>query len=117
MAERSYVDQLATLNSMLRAIEVRVALGRVPLEQLENFKSMLDDLRERLWGLLSGVEGEDYQSFQERFRIRRTAELCRALSGHLRGGSLSGRLPELSGLKEAATELQESIERFRGHGV
>jgi hypothetical protein len=117
MAERSYVDQLASLNSMLRAIEVRVALGRVPLEDLESFKSMLDDIRERLWGLLSGVEGEDYQDFQERFRIRRTAELCRALSGQLRGGSISGRLPELSGLKDAVTDLEKSIERFRSHGL
>ncbi|MFL5402623.1 MAG: hypothetical protein ACJ8BF_07375 [Gemmatimonadales bacterium] len=116
MAEPSLVDQLATLNSMLRAIEVRLAFGRVPLEGLEDFKSVLDDLRERLWGLLSAAGGRDYEAFQERFRIRRTGELCRGLSGDLRGGSVSGRLPELTLLKDAARELKESIEHVRAHG-
>jgi hypothetical protein len=116
MPEPSFVDQLATLNSMLRAIEVRLALGRMPQEELEDFKSTLDDMRERLWGLLSAAGGEDYQAFQERFRIRRTTELCRGMSGALRGGSVSGRLPELPPLKEAVLDLKESIEHARTHG-
>ena len=37
MAERSFTEQMATLNSTLSAIEVRLALGRAPVEGLEDF--------------------------------------------------------------------------------
>lgn len=111
MAEPSFADQMATLNSTLGAIEVRLALGRAPVEGLEDFKSSLDDMRLRLWGLLSASGGPDSQGFQEQFRIRRATELCRSLGGDLQAGSISGRHRELTGLKEAAAELTRKIEQ------
>jgi hypothetical protein len=113
MAEPSFGDQMATLNSTLRAIEVRLALGRAPVEGLEDFKSALDDMRLRLWGLLGAAGGD--KGFQERFRIRRATEMCRGLGGDLRSGSVSGRHTELAALREAATELGTSIERAQQH--
>lgn len=115
MAEPSFEEQMATLNSTLRAVEVRLALGRAPVEGLEDFKSALDDMRLRLWGLLSAAGGGDSKAFQEMFRIRRATEMNRALSGELRAGSVSGRHRELAGLREAATELLESIEQAQRH--
>ncbi|MGH7510211.1 MAG: hypothetical protein ACREMZ_12185 [Gemmatimonadales bacterium] len=111
MAEPTFADQMATLNSTLRAIEVRLALGRAPVEGLEDFKSALDDMRLRLWGLLSAADGSDSKGFQELFRIRRAAEMNRNLSGELRAGSISGRYRELVGLREAAAELADSIDQ------
>lgn len=111
MAESSFADQMATLNSTLGAIEVRLALGRAPVEGLEDFKSALDDMRLRLWGLLSAGTGRDPRSFQEQFRIRRATEMCRGLGGDLQGGTVSGRHRELTGLREAAVELAQKIEQ------
>jgi hypothetical protein len=82
---------------------------------LEDFKSALDDMRLRLWGLLSAAGGDDYKGFQERFRIRRATEMCRGLSGDLRAGAVSGRHTELSGLHDAAAELGKSIDQAREH--
>jgi hypothetical protein len=115
MAEPSFAEQMATLNSTLRAIEVRLALGRAPVEGLEDFKSALDDMRLRLWGLLSAAGGREQQVFQELFRIRRATEMNRALSGELKGGTISGRHRELSGLRESADDLMESIDVARKH--
>jgi hypothetical protein len=115
MAEPTLLDQVAILNSTLKAIEVRLARGQVPVEGLEDFKSALDDMRLRLWGLLSAAGGDDYRGFQERFRIRRASEMCRGLSGDLRGGSVSGRHAELAGLHDAAAELGKSIDLARQH--
>jgi hypothetical protein len=115
MAEPSFADQIATLNSTLRAIEVRLALGRSAVEGLEEFKSALDDMRLRLWGLLGAAGGDDSRVFQERFRIRRAIEMCRGLGGDLRSGSVSGRHSELAGLREAAAELGQSVERAQQH--
>jgi hypothetical protein len=110
MAEPSFADQMATLNSTLGAIEVRLALGRAPVEGLEDFKSALDDMRLRLWGLLS-AGGSDARPFQEQFRIRRATDMCRRLGGDLHAGAISGRYRELNDLREAATELALKIEQ------
>ena len=112
MAEPSFSEQIATLNSTLRAIEVRLALGRLPLEGFEEFKSALDEMRHRLWGLLS-TTGDDYRTFQERFRIRRATELCRSMGNDLRSGSMSGRHSELPQLRDSTVELVQSIEHVR----
>jgi hypothetical protein len=115
MAEASFADQIATLNSTLQAIETRLARGQAPEEGLEDFKSALDDMRLRLWGLLSAAGGDDYKGFQERFRIRRATEMSRGLGADLRAGAMSGRHAELTGLKEAAAELVQSVEQARQH--
>jgi hypothetical protein len=114
MAEPSFADEMATLNSTLRAIEVRLALGRAPVEGLEDFKSALDDMRLRLWGLLSAAGG-DAKGFQELFRIRRATEMNRGLSSELRAGSISGRHRELVALREAASDLVDSVEQAQRH--
>ncbi|HEV8176513.1 MAG TPA: hypothetical protein VGP44_02380 [Gemmatimonadales bacterium] len=111
MAEPSFLDQIATLNRTLNEVEQRLARGRAPVQELEDFKSALDDVRLRLWGLLSAAGGDDYKGFQERFRIRRATEMSRGLGGDLRTGAVSGRHRELAGLKEAANELAQSIEQ------
>jgi len=115
MAEPTLLEQVAIINSTLTAIEGRLARGQAPVEGLEDFKSALDDMRLRLWGLLSAAGGDDYRGFQERFRIRRATEMCRGLSGDLRVGSVSGRHAELSGLLDAAAELGRSIDQARQH--
>ena len=110
--EPRLVDQIATLNSTLGSVERRLAVGQNPVEGLEDFKSALDDMRLRLWGLVSAAGG-DYRGFQERFRIRRTTEMCRGLSGDLQSGAMSGRHREFSILLDAAAELGRSIELAR----
>lgn len=115
MAEPSFVDQVTTLNATLSAIEERLARGLAPVEGLEDFKSALDDVRLRLWGLLSAAGGDDHKGFQERFRIRRATEMSRGLGGDLRTGTINGRHRELTGLREAAMELAQSIEQVQGH--
>jgi len=113
MAEPSFAEQMSTLNSTLGAIEARLALGRAPVEGLEDFKSALDDMRLRLWGLLSAAGGSDSRGFQELFRIRRATEMCRALGDDLHSGAISGRHRELTSLREASAELAEKIEQAR----
>jgi len=115
MGEPSFADQMSSLNSTLRAIEVRLALGRAPVEGLEDFKSALDDMRLRLWGLLSAAGGKEQQNFQELFRIRRATEMNRGLAGELKSGTISGRHRELASLREAASELVQSIEVAQRH--
>jgi hypothetical protein len=115
MADPSLVTQAALLSSTLSAIEARLAGANAPVEGLEDFKSALDDMRLRLWGLLSSAGGSDYKGFQERFRIRRATEMCRGISRDLRDGQVSGGHAELPGLHNAVRELNRSIEQAEQH--
>jgi hypothetical protein len=80
MPQLSLASEVANLHATLRALESRVASGEVPLEGLAEFKSSVDDLRLRLWGLMSAGTANDYRAFQERFRLRRAKEICDAAS-------------------------------------
>jgi len=113
MAEASLAEQVESLNSTLRAIELRFGHGEVPRESLEAFKSSVDEFRLRIWGLLTAAPGDDAQAFQERFRIRRAKEICRGIATDLGAGRMSGRHSELPDLAQVATGLARSIEEAR----
>jgi hypothetical protein len=59
------------------------------------------------------TRADDYQGFQERFRIRRGKEMCRSLDVDLRAGKLSTRHPELPELGAAARDLVTTVDKTR----
>ena len=109
MSQPAFSTQVAAFNSTLKAIEERVASGEVPREAVAEFKSSVDDLRLRLWGVLSAGSANDYRAFQERFRLRRAREICQGLEEELESGVLSPRHEELRPLAEAAGRLARCI--------
>jgi hypothetical protein len=109
MPQPSLANEVANLHATLQALESRVANGEVPIEGLAEFKSSVDDLRLKLWGLMSAGTANDYRAFQERFRLRRTKEICEGVSKELRAGTLSLRHEELGPLAEAAGDLARTI--------
>jgi hypothetical protein len=109
MSQPGFAEQVVTLNTTLLAIEARVSNGEIPVEALADFKSSVDDLRLRLWGLVSAGSANDYRGFQERFRLRRAKEICLGLEGDLRSGAMSGRHEELAPLGQAARDLARTV--------
>ncbi len=116
MAEQTFAEQVASLNIALQAIESRMSQGEVPGDALAEFKSSVDDLRLRLWGLLSAGSANDFRAFQESFRLRRAKEICRGLEADIRSGSMSTRHEGLPPLGAAAGELAKSIAALRPGG-
>ncbi|HET7874944.1 MAG TPA: hypothetical protein VFN71_05415 [Methylomirabilota bacterium] len=109
MAQPTVAEQITSLHRTLESLESRIASGEVPVEGLADFKSSVDDFRLRLWGLLSAGTANDYRAFQERFRLRRTREICQGVAGEIRAGTLSPRHEELPPLGRAASDLARSI--------
>jgi hypothetical protein len=114
MVETSFADQVATFNIVLDSIETRVASGEVPLDAVADFKSSVDELRLRLWGVLGAGSATDYRAFQERFRLRRAKEICRGLDDDLKAGALNRIHEELRPLGQAAASLAGRIEAMAG---
>lgn len=73
------------IKGLSRQLDVASAL---PPQGLEDLKSALDDARLQLWGVLMASNTEDYQGFADRFRMRRTAEMCRSLANDAQAGRL-----------------------------
>jgi hypothetical protein len=114
MSDTALPDQVAALTVALQTLEHRIARGEVPKEVLAQFKSSVDDLRLRLWGLLSAGSADDYRAFQERFRLRRAKEICQGLDSELESGIMSPRYEELGPLAEAASRLASRIREVGG---
>jgi hypothetical protein len=110
MGESSFADQVATFNGVLQEIEARVATGEVGREAVQDFKSAVDDLRLRLWSVLSTGSANDYRAFQERFRLRRAREICQGLEDDLQQGAVNPRNEELPPLGSAAGRLADRIQ-------
>jgi len=106
-------DPVAAIDATLQTLEDQVAQGDLATSGLEAFKSALDELRLRAWGLLMATNADDPQGFQERFRIRRGKDMCRALCGDLEVGKLSGRHPDLPELGAAAHDLVAMVDDAR----
>ncbi len=113
MGEPSFAEDVTTLHEALQAIERRMARGEVPSGGLAEFKSSVDDLRLRLWGLLAAGSADDFRAFQGSFRLRRATEICAGLAADLQSGAMSTRHEELPALGAAATDLSRAIARFR----
>jgi hypothetical protein len=109
MDQFAWSAQVSTLNAMLDALESPSRREDLNGPGLTEFKSALDDLRLRAWGLLSAAHADDPHAFQERFRTHRGTEMCRALSTDLRTGKLSSQQPDLPSLGAAAGELAATV--------
>jgi hypothetical protein len=109
MSEPGASDPVTTLRESLRAIEGQLSRGVLPPDGMEDLKSAVDDVRLRLWGVLTAGNPEDYRIFRERFRLRRATEICRGLATDLDGGQFMATRPELAELATAAERLASRI--------
>jgi hypothetical protein len=114
MTDPAFAGQLSALTKALESFEARITNEEVPKEALGGLKSAVDDLRLRLWGVLSSGSADDYRAFQERFRLRRAAEICEAIESELSTGLMNPRHEELSRLGEAASLLARRIQEAAG---
>ena len=70
----SVQEELTRMRIILQDLEARLDAGEVPPEGLPEFKSTVDEIRLRVWGLLTAAGTEAPREAVERFRLRRAAE-------------------------------------------
>ncbi len=110
-------DELTRMRMILQDLEDRLQAGEVVPEALPEFKSTVDEIRLRVWGLLTAAGADAPRATAERFRLRRAAELCRALANDLAAGHLSTDHPEWPEVEQTAAQLRAVIAEKTGQAA
>ena len=113
----SVPDELARMRIILSDLEERLDAGEVSAEGLPEFKSTVDDIRLRVWALLTAVGADEPRATAERFRLRRAAELCRSLAHELATGHLGSDHPEWPEVQQTAAQLSATIAQHAGRAA
>jgi hypothetical protein len=116
MAE-SVHEELTRMRIILQDLECRLEAGDVPPEGLPEFKSMVDEIRLRVWALLTAASADAPREAAERFRLRRAAEFCRALASELSAGHLGASHPEWVEVQQTVTNLSAAITEHTGRAA
>jgi hypothetical protein len=113
----SVQGELVRMRIILRDLEARLEAGEVPPEGLPEFKSTVDEIRLRVWALLTAAGSEAPRETAERFRLRRAVELCRDLAQELTSGHLNAEHPEWPEVQQTATRLSIAIAEHTGRAA
>lgn len=108
MTSPSPLPAVITLRSSLRTVDEQLGSGALSPEHVEDVKAAIDDIRFRLWGVLTAKSTDEYRAFRERFRLRRATEICNGLAADIADRRL------VPTHREAA-ELRQSIATLMSH--
>jgi hypothetical protein len=106
-------NHVASIRATLSAIETQLNRGRIPPQALADFKTVVDDIRLRVWNIMAASRAEDYPNALERFRIRRAMEITRSVAEGLRSGAIKADLEELPDLQQLAGTLVLAVDEVR----
>lgn len=105
MPEQSPLPAVVTLRSSLKTIDEQLGSGALTPDRVEDIKSAIDDIRFRLWGVLTASNPAEYQAFRERFRLRRATEICHGLAVDINEKRLTPSHREADELRAALQQL------------
>jgi hypothetical protein len=113
----SVQEELTRMRIILQDLEARLEAGEVPPEGLPEFKSTVDEIRLRVWALLTAAGADAPRAAAERFRLLRASEFCRALATELSDGRLDSGHPEWAEVQRTATSLSAAIAEHTGRAA
>jgi hypothetical protein len=107
-------QEVAQLRRMLAGVEATLASPYASPRALQDFKSMVDDLRTRVWAILSTQNAADPKAFATQFRLRRLRETVETLAADLRSGALAASDPKCERIASAMRAILPILERPAG---
>jgi hypothetical protein len=105
-------NPVPALRKELQAVEARLGRGDIPREGLEDVKSAVDEMRLRLWAVLSASGSGDPEGTLVRFRLRRAVETCHAALRDMESDPLGAYQRELRELRDVAGRVAERAGRW-----
>ena len=108
------MSEIEAMTGRLQSVVAQLEAGAIPRTGVEELKSSIDDLRLRVWAVMSAHAQED-AGVLERFRLRRAISTCQDATNWVRGNLVGLDHPEIQELRAKALGLAETITaRTRG---
>lgn len=104
-------DTLAEVRAKIQDVDWILSSGRFPPEGILDLKSAVDDLRNRIWALVTAANAEDAAQVLARLRARRAADMLRATLRDLRAGHIGLDRTEMLQLTDASRDLLAEASR------
>ena len=98
-------NQVASIRLTLQAVEAQVGSGRIQKGALDDLKSAVDEIRLRIWAIMSAAAEKSDGLALERFRLRRAIEFCDSLNREFELGTMQAHHRECIGLKTSLDRL------------
>ncbi len=108
----SATSPVAGMRAKLQSIEARLSRGDIPLEGMEDVKSAVDEMRLRLWAVLTAASSGDPEGALMRFRLRRATEICQTVLRDLESDPLGAHQREMRDLRDVATQVVERADKW-----
>lgn len=112
--DSALASQVNSIRLTLQAVEAQVGNGKIQKGALEDLKSAVDEIRLRIWAIMSAAaEGSDGMALQ-RFRLRRAIESCDSLNQEFEAGTISARHRECAILHAVLGKLSTNLDKAVG---
>lgn len=109
MSDAELSKLIGKIKAVLESIETQVARGKVSAETLAAIKSSVDEVRLRLWAIMSAASSGEFENFVQRFRLRRATEINRGLADDIGTGKAGSEHAEFKALGEATGALLAAL--------
>jgi hypothetical protein len=101
-------NQVTSIRLTLQAVEAQVGSGRIQKGALDDLKSAVDEIRLRIWAIMSAAAERSDGLALERFRLRRAIEFCDSLNREFEDGTMQATHRE-------CVTLKTSLDRLAAH--
>ncbi|HEU5217055.1 MAG TPA: hypothetical protein VFU23_00250 [Gemmatimonadales bacterium] len=102
-------NEVNSIRLTLQAVEAQVGSGKIQKGALEDLKSAVDEIRLRIWAIMSAAAETSDGLALERFRLRRAIEFCDSLNREFEAGTISSRHRECVILQTALNRLSRNL--------
>lgn len=99
--------QIAALRAYVRDLDHSLTEGRIPPEGMEDLKTAVDELRSRVWAIMTAASSPDGPGVMQRFRLRRAMETIVRVTADTRAGRIGRDQREFLLLANSAREFLE----------
>lgn len=113
MSEMTPSDHVSSMRASLQMLDLQVGRSRLSGEGIADLKREVDNMRLRIWAIMTAEAEQQPPGSLERFRLCRAIEITSKITEELERGEMSAGHPELDTLNELGPRLTHAIRSAR----
>lgn len=109
MSKTDLHSRLDELRGALSNVERHLESSSDQQDALHDFRRIVDGTRRSVWNVLQAANRDDYDGFVAGFRLRRAADLYRAVLQHLDAAHITVETDDIDALRDALEKITEAL--------